>query len=150
VSQRSPAQRSAAQSVGDAWLAPTVGRGTGLSGAPTSPELQRSAAPEKEGDHALDMNSGKNCLPCWPPTALSCLGALKETPRHMEELHKHSLSNLILSHSVFAHLIDRVCDLRSVLVVNSLCSILSSSPGLCVCAADLCVLLPNLTLVLSL
>jgi hypothetical protein len=28
---------------------------------------------------------GKNCLPCWPPTAPSCLGAIKETPRRMEE-----------------------------------------------------------------
>jgi hypothetical protein len=50
-------QRSPAQSAGDAWPAPTVSRGTGLSGvhrtvsgAPTAPELQRSSAPEKEGD----------------------------------------------------------------------------------------------------
>jgi hypothetical protein len=50
VSQRSPEQRSAAQSTGDAWPAPTVGRGTGLFGAPTGPELQRSSAPKKEGD----------------------------------------------------------------------------------------------------
>jgi hypothetical protein len=63
----------------------------------------------------------------------------------MEESPKHSLSNPILPHSVFAHLIDRVSDLSSVLVVNSLCFILSSSLGLCECAADLCVLLPNLT-----
>jgi hypothetical protein len=51
VSQRSPAQRSAAQSAGDAWPAPTIGRGhRTVSGAPTSPEVQRSSAPEKEGD----------------------------------------------------------------------------------------------------
>jgi hypothetical protein len=57
VSQRSPVQRSAAESAGDAWPAPTVGRGTGLSGvhrivsgAPTGLELQRSSVPEKEGD----------------------------------------------------------------------------------------------------
>jgi hypothetical protein len=31
---------------------------TGLSGAPTGPEEQRSAAPDMEGDHAPDMNSG--------------------------------------------------------------------------------------------
>jgi hypothetical protein len=31
---------------------------TGLSGAPTSPEEQRSAAPDMEGDRAPDMNSG--------------------------------------------------------------------------------------------
>jgi hypothetical protein len=50
VSQRPSAQRSAAQSAGDAWPAPTVDRGTGLSGAPTSTALQRSSALEKEGD----------------------------------------------------------------------------------------------------
>jgi hypothetical protein len=51
VSQRSPAQRSATQSVDDAWPAPTVGRGhRTVSGVPTGPELQRSSAPEKEGD----------------------------------------------------------------------------------------------------
>jgi hypothetical protein len=71
---------------------------------------------------------------------------------HMEELPKHSLSNLILPHSVSAHLIDRVSDLSFVLVVNSLCFILSSSLGLCacVCCGFVCVALPTLTLVLSL
>jgi hypothetical protein len=76
---------------------------------------------------------GKNCLPCWPPTTPSCLGDIKETPRRMEEPPKHSLSNLILPHSVSVYLIDRVSDLSSVLVVNSLCFILSSSLGLCAC-----------------
>jgi hypothetical protein len=87
-------------------------------------------APDYPVRHATE---GKNCLPCWPPTAPSCLGAIKGTPRRMEESPKHSLSNLILPHSVSAHLIDRVSDLSSVLVVNSLCFILSSSLGLCVC-----------------
>jgi hypothetical protein len=76
---------------------------------------------------------GKNCLPCWPPTAPSCLGTIKGTPRRMEESPKHSLSNLILPHSVSAHLIDRISDLSSVLVVNSSCFILSSSLDLCAC-----------------
>jgi hypothetical protein len=65
VSQRPPAQRSVAQSASDAWPAPTIGRGTGLSGvhrivfsAPTATSLQRSTSPEKEGDRAPDMNSG--------------------------------------------------------------------------------------------
>jgi hypothetical protein len=31
---------------------------------------------------------GKDNLPCWPPTAPSCLGAIKGTPRRMEELPK--------------------------------------------------------------
>jgi hypothetical protein len=35
---------------------------------------------------------GKDSLPCWPPTAPSCLGAIKGTPRHMEESPKHTLS----------------------------------------------------------
>jgi hypothetical protein len=65
----------------------------------------------------------------------------------MDESDKHSLSILSLPHSVSVHLIDRVSDLSSVLVVNSLCFILSSSLACVrVCAADLCVLLPNLTL----
>jgi hypothetical protein len=66
---------------------------------------------------------GKNCLPCWSPTAPSCLGAIKATPRRMEETSKHSLSNSKSSHSVSTHLIDRVSDLSSVLVVNYLCFI---------------------------
>jgi hypothetical protein len=99
--------------------------------------------------HPIEDNFG---LPCWPPTAPSCLGVIKGTPRRMEESPKHSLSILSLPHSVSTHLIDCVSDLSSVLVVNSLCFVLSSSLGLCacVCVADLCVLLPNLTLVLSL
>jgi hypothetical protein len=35
---------------------------------------------------------GKNCLPRMPPTAPSCLGAIKGTPRRMEESPKHTLS----------------------------------------------------------
>jgi hypothetical protein len=59
----------------------------------------------------------------------------------MEESPKHSLSILSLPHSVSAHLIDRVSDLSSVLVVNCLCFILSSSLGLCagVCCGFVCV-----------
>jgi hypothetical protein len=59
----------------------------------------------------------------------------------MEESPKHSLSILSLPHSVSAHLIDCVSDLSSVLVVNSLCFILSSSLGLCacVCCSFVCV-----------
>jgi hypothetical protein len=39
---------------------------------------------------------GKDSLPCWPPTAPSFLGAIKGTPRHMEESPKHTLSILRL------------------------------------------------------
>jgi hypothetical protein len=51
----------------------------------------------------------------------------------MEESPKHTFSILSLPHFVSAHLINRVSDLSSVLVVNSLCFILSSSLGLCAC-----------------
>jgi hypothetical protein len=76
---------------------------------------------------------GRNCLPSWPPTAPSFLGAIKGTPRRMEESPKHSLRILRLPHSASAHLIDCVSDLSSVLVVNSLCYVSSSSLGLCAC-----------------
>jgi hypothetical protein len=67
--------------------------GTGLSsvhrtvpGAPTATNLQRSDVPEKEGDRTPDSyrdcpvrhpTEGKICLPRMPPTAPSCLGAIK-------------------------------------------------------------------------
>jgi hypothetical protein len=97
---------------------------------------------------------GKDGLPSLPPTAPSCLGAIKGTPRRMEESSKHSLSILRLSHSASAHLIDCVIDLSSVLVMNSLCYVSSSSLGLCacVCCGFVCCVCcsPSLTLVPSL
>jgi hypothetical protein len=58
-------QRSAAQSTRDAWPSQRSDGGTGLSGvhrtvsgAPTAPSLQRSAAPIKEGDLHRTMNRG--------------------------------------------------------------------------------------------
>jgi hypothetical protein len=134
-----------------------------VSGAPTGPKLQQSSAPEKEGDRHRTIYSdcpvrhsteGKDGLPCWPPTAPSCLGAIKGTPRRIEELHKHSLSILKHPDSIPAYLFHCVRDLSSVRVKDSLCCHLSSSLLLCawVCC-DLClvcVALPNLTLVRSL
>jgi hypothetical protein len=61
---------------------------------------------------------GKDSLPGLLSTAPSCLGAIKGTPRHMEENTKHTLSTLDHSHFVFAHSIDILSDLSSVLVVN--------------------------------
>jgi hypothetical protein len=88
---------------------------------------------------------GKDSLPCWPSMAPSCLGAIKRTPRRMEESFKHSLSILRLPHSASALLIHCVSDLSSVRIVNSLCYISSSSLGLCACVfyrfCVLCVLL---------
>jgi hypothetical protein len=69
----------------------------------------------------------------------------------MKELSKHTLSNLNLSHFVFAHSIDILSDLSFVLVVNLLRFIRAQVLAVCVrIAVDLCVLLPSLTLVLSL
>jgi hypothetical protein len=125
----------------------TVGGGTGLSGvhrtvsgAPTGPTLQQLSVPEKEGDRHRTVYSdypvchsteGKDSLPCWPPTTPSCLGAIKGTPRCMEEKHKHSLS--ILRHPDFvpAHSFCCVWDLSSIWVKDSLCCHLSLSLLLC-------------------
>jgi hypothetical protein len=156
VSQWPPAQRSVAKSVGDAWPAPTVGKGhRTVRCAPDSvrcvngPEAatvgcirlgRRSrtvheqwlsgGAPDCPVRHPTEGNFG---LPRMPPTAPSCLGAIKGTPRRMKEPPKHTLSILSLPHSVFAHLIDFVSDLSSVLVVNSLCFIRAQVLA-CVCA----------------
>ena len=69
----------------------------------------------------------------------------------MEEYTKHTLSVLDHSHSDFAHSFDILSDLSSVLVVNLLRFIRAQVLAVCVrIVADLCVLLPSLTLVLSL
>ena len=89
-----------------------------VSGAPTALDLQRSAAPQKERNPhrtvsggALDgpvrqSTEGKNCLPGMLSTAPSCLGAIKGTPRRMEEKTKHPLSFIDHSHFILAHLFD--------------------------------------------
>jgi hypothetical protein len=75
-----------------------------VSGAPTALDLQRSAAPKQERNPHWTVSGGapdcpvrqategKNCLPGMLSTAPSCLGAIKGTPRRMEEHTKHSLS----------------------------------------------------------
>jgi hypothetical protein len=72
--------------------------------APTARNLQRSASPNKERDPHRTVSGGapdcpvrqategKNCLPGMLSMAPSCLGAIKGTPRRMEEHTKHSLS----------------------------------------------------------
>jgi hypothetical protein len=136
VSQRPPAQRSTVQSAHDVWPQPTVGWGhrtvwcaNGYSSAMVGCSIlgRRSAtdheqwmsggAPDYPVRHPTE---GKNCLTGMPPTAPSCLRAIKGTPRRMEEIPKHTLSILNLPHSVSAHLIDFLSDLSSVLVVNLL------------------------------
>jgi hypothetical protein len=56
---------------------------------------------------------GKICLPKLPPTAPCYLGAIKGTPRRMEETHKHSL--IIPKHpdSTLTHLILCASNLSS-------------------------------------
>jgi hypothetical protein len=94
-----------------------------LSGAPMGPKTQRSAVPEKEGDRAPDRycscpvvhhsTEGKNCLSIGSPTAPSCLGAIKETPRRMEQHTKHPLNNLRHLDSAAMHLDRCVRDLST-------------------------------------
>jgi hypothetical protein len=71
VSQQPPAQRSAAKSAGDAWPAPTVGRGTGLfgvhrtvSGAPTDARVATVGYAKLGRRSAPDM---LQCLSGAPP-----------------------------------------------------------------------------------
>jgi hypothetical protein len=124
VSQRPPAQRSTAKSTGDAWPAPTVGRrhrtvrcANGYNSATVSSAIlgRRSASDHEQclSGGAPDCpvrhpTEGKNCFPRLPPTAPSCLGAIKGTPRRMEQKPKHSL--IISKHqdSILAYLI--LCD----------------------------------------
>jgi hypothetical protein len=52
------------------------------------------------------MTEGKISLPELLSTAPSCLGAIKGTPRRMEEYTKHPLSIIDHSHFILAHLFD--------------------------------------------
>jgi hypothetical protein len=83
-----------------------------------------------------------NSLPCWSSTAPSYLGAIKGTPRRMEEKSKHSLSILRHPDSAPAHSLCCVRELSSIRVANSLCCHLSSSLHLCAwvcCVFEPCV-----------
>ena len=76
---------------------------------------------------------GKDGLPDLFSTAPSCLGAIKGTPRRMEENTKQLLSILDHPHSVFAHPFVILSDSSSVLVRN--CEIVFELESwLCVCA----------------
>jgi hypothetical protein len=81
---------------------------------------------------------GKNCLPIRSPTAPSCLGAIKETPRRMEQYTKHSLTNLRHLDSAATHLDRCVRDLSTFRVENSCAVFLCSSLGLCACVCFSC------------
>ena len=77
------------------------------------------------------LTEGKFGLPSWPPTAPSCLWAIKGTPRRTKESPKHSLSILRHPNSAPAHLLRCVRDLSSIRVEDSLCCHLSCSLHLC-------------------
>jgi hypothetical protein len=104
------------------------GRANGLMRAPDSVRCANGSKSSMVGCARIGKQSapdclvrhpteGKNCLPGLLSTAPSCLGAIKGTPRRMENT-KHTLSILDHSHSVFAHSIGILSDLSSVLVVN--------------------------------
>ena len=125
-------QRSAGPTVGRGICArhvagPTVRGGTGLSGVHRTcpvrqrlPDLQWSTALFKERNRAPDSvrcapdcpvrptTEGKDGLPDLFSTAPSCLGAIKGTPRRMEEYTKHSLS--IPKHQDFNSAHSTLCD----------------------------------------
>jgi hypothetical protein len=78
---------------------PTVGR---ANGRPRNPRATRGRANGQKGAPdclvcteqcpVRQATEGKNCLPGMLSTAPSCLGAIKGTPRRMEEYTKNSLS----------------------------------------------------------
>jgi hypothetical protein len=91
-----------------------------MSSVPSGPHARRSASPGKERNRALFMSGGapdcpvhhptegKNCLPNGAPTAPSCLGAIKGTPRRMEQNTKPPLNILRRLDSTNAHSNHRV------------------------------------------
>jgi hypothetical protein len=115
-----PGQRTAARSARDTWPsqrsegAPDCLVCTGQ--CPVRQRLQSANGRLRQRRKEIragqcpvrQATEGKNCLPGMLSTAPSCLGAIKGTPRHMEENTKHSLS--IPKHQDFdsAHLI--LCD----------------------------------------
>jgi hypothetical protein len=126
VSQQPPTQRSTAQSARDAWPQPTViwGHRT-VRCAPDSVQCAnqpkvatvgcaRNGRKSRTGHEQWLSDGAPDCLvrhptegnfglPRMPPTAPSYLGAIKGTPRHMEEAPKHSLIILRHQDSILMH-----------------------------------------------
>jgi hypothetical protein len=117
-------QRSAGPTVGRAICAGHVAEPTARRGHRTCPMCQRlsgwqlSTAPLLEGNRAPDSvrcapdcpvrqsTEGKISLPRMLSTAPSYLGAIKGTPRRMEEDTKHPLNIVDHSHIILAYLFD--------------------------------------------
>jgi hypothetical protein len=104
-------QRSAVRSARDTWLSQRLEGGTDLFGVHrtcpvrqrlsgyqrlTAPFLERNRAPDSvrcAPDCLVHQSTeGKISLPRLLSTSPSCLGAIKGTPRRMEEYTKHLLS----------------------------------------------------------
>jgi hypothetical protein len=87
---------------------PTVGR---ANGRPRNPRATRGRANGQKGAPDCPVRQateGKNCLPGMLSTDPSCLGAIKGTPRRMEEHTNHSLS--IPKHQDFNSVHSILCD----------------------------------------
>jgi hypothetical protein len=109
-----------------------------------------SGAPDCPVHHPTE---GKNCLPIGSPAAPSCLGAIKGTPRRMEQNTKHYLIILRRLDSAATHSDRCVRDLSTIWVVNSLHCVLCSRLGFCACVCCelslACVAFPPLLLCFS-
>jgi hypothetical protein len=127
VSQQRPRQQSTLRSTGDAWLEPTVTRPhRTVWYAPKSVRCAKGTKGSTVGFARIGKKSGtahvggapdcpvrqltegKNCLPNGDPTAPSCLGAIKGTPRCMEHYTKPPLNILRCLDSASTHLDLRV------------------------------------------
>jgi hypothetical protein len=160
-----PAANGRSRSTRDTWLVPTIGwahrnvrcapNGVRCANRSRGPTVgctrygRRShtgllqwlpgGAPYCPVHHSTE---GKNGLPNWSPTAPSYLGAIKGTPRRMEDNTKLSRNILRLLDSDSTHLILCVSDLSSIWVANSVCCVSSSSRDLCAwlcCGFESCV-----------
>jgi hypothetical protein len=86
------------------------------------PNLEGDRAPDSLQDlsggapdcSVLHSTEGKIGLPSWSPTTPRCLGAIKGTPRCIEEYTNHSLSILKHPDSAPAHSLHCVSDLSSI------------------------------------
>jgi hypothetical protein len=121
--------------------------------------LQQLASLEKEGNHTLftvrwctglsggvldcpvhPRTEGNYGLPNGAPTAPSCLGAIKWTPRRMEQYTKHLFNILRRQDFAFTHLVHCDRDSSTFLSCNSIV------PFLCARSCLVCVLVLQLSL----
>jgi hypothetical protein len=107
----------------------------GKQSAPDTEQCLSGGTPDYPVRHPTE---GNNCLPGLLSTAPSYLGAIKGTPRRMEEYTKHTLNILRLPHSIFAHSID---------ILSCCVSFELDSWLVCVCVllGFVCVAFPSLT-----